>query len=204
MPCLPISAPSWKRATQPSNRHIIRRKRARARPLLFQKITAFNDGDGMESILSTIERIAGFALAVVAGLIVVSALLRYGFAMNLPDGFDLARYLQGIAIMWGLSVATYYNSHIGVDIVWEVSGPRARRAIDLFAGLVTAGFFLLFSWALLSSLPSLAGSHEVTVDLRIPTWYFYGVAVAGVCATAFVSLVVLLRAFKSGDQQTDG
>lgn len=150
----------------------------------------------MDRLLALIEKIAGAMLAIVAGLVVVAAVMRYGFAKNLPDGFDLARYLQGIAIMWGLSVATYYRSHICVDLVWELVGPGARRIIDIFAAALTALFFVMLAWALLSRLPSLISSHEVTVDLQMPTWYLYAVAIAGACATALVSIVVLLRSFK--------
>ncbi|MEO4000459.1 TRAP transporter small permease [Mesorhizobium sp. CAU 1732] len=158
----------------------------------------------MGRILSAIEAIAGLALAVVAALIFLTAVLRYGFSMNLPDGFDFARYLQGIAILWGLSVATYRGSHICVDVIWEISQPATQRAIDIFASVLTAGFFCLFAWALFSRFPSVIGSNEVTADMRIVIWPFYLTAICGALATAFVSLVVVLRSFKPSHEQHHG
>ncbi|TKT76128.1 TRAP transporter small permease [Aquamicrobium sp. LC103] len=150
----------------------------------------------MNRILSAIEAVAGLTLAAVAVLIFLTAVLRYAFSVNLPDGFDFARYLQGIAILWGMTVATYRAGHISVDVVWEVSRPAVRRAIDIFAAVLTAGFFCVFAWALFNRLPSVIASGEVTADLRVVVWPFFLTAICGVAATAFVSLIVLLRAFQ--------
>ena len=87
----------------------------------------------MERVVLWVERVAGVSLAAVALLVFVSVTLRDLFAVVLPDSFDFSRYLQGIAIFWGLAVATYRNAHISVDVVWELSGSAWRRAIDLFA-----------------------------------------------------------------------
>ncbi len=158
----------------------------------------------MHSILRAIEVIAGLALAVVALLIFVTVVLRYGFGVNLPDGFDFARYLQGIAILWGLSVATFHGSHISVDIMWEVASPPLRRVIDIIAGGVTAAFFCVFAWQLFDRLPSFIASNQVTSDMRIVVWPFYVTAIAGVAATAFVALVVLMRAVFNRDAKRNG
>lgn len=158
----------------------------------------------MRRLLSAIEMLAGFALALVAGLIFLTAALRYGLSTSLPDGFDIARYLQGIALMWGMSVATYRSGHIRVDLVWELSGERIRRAIDIFAAFVTAAFFCVFAWALLDSLGGRIRSNELTADMRIVVWPFYLTAILGVVATALVSLVVLFRTFQPTDGHAHG
>lgn len=147
----------------------------------------------MERILSIIERTAGIALALVAILIFLTVVLRYVFGANLPDGFDLSRNLQGIAIVWGLSVATYRQGHIAVDIVWEVATPRWRRMIDIVANLFTAAFFCAFAWVMVRRLPSVMRSSEVTNDLHIAIWPFFAACAAGAVATALVAAVVLGR-----------
>lgn len=150
----------------------------------------------MSRILNAIETIAGLALAAVAVLIFTTAVLRYVFGVNLPDGFDFARYLQGIAIVWGLCVATWRGSHICVDIVHEFCGPGAQRAIDLLASIVTAGFFCLLAFALLTRLPSMMASGQGTADLRLAIWPFYLAVTLGGLAAALVSLIVVLRSLR--------
>ena len=148
----------------------------------------------MEFAVRMVERVAGAFLAAVALLIFFSALLRYAFSVNLPDAFDLSQYLQGIAIMWGLAVATWRGGHIVVDLLWEMSGPAGRRAIDIFARLVmTCFFFLLALWMFLR-LPAFMSSGRVTTELGLPIWPFYLAAALGVLACVVVSLLCLIQA----------
>lgn len=140
-----------------------------------------------------VERIAGISLAAIALLVFVSVVLRATLSVNVPDNFDFSRYLQGIAIFWGLAVATYRNGHILVDVVWELSGRRARRAIDLFASSVSFAFMAAFAWMLAERLPAVLRAHQLTSDLKLPVWPFYIIAAAGVLAAAVVGLIRLVE-----------
>ncbi|MDO5659104.1 MAG: TRAP transporter small permease [Paracoccus sp. (in: a-proteobacteria)] len=148
----------------------------------------------MNKVVSLIETVAGLALAAVALLTFTAVVFRYGLARNLPDGFDFARYLQGIAIMWGLSVATWHRGHISVDLLWEVSPTPVRRVIDIFASILTAGFFGAFAWQMFLRLQAIMSSGQVTADLRLAIWPFYLAGVCGAMATALVAIVLVLRA----------
>lgn len=140
-----------------------------------------------------VERIAGASLAAIALLVFLSVVLRATISVNVPDNFDFSRYLQGIAIFWGLAVATYRNGHILVDVVWELSGRRARRVIDLFASSVSLAFMAAFAWMLLERLPTVQRAHQLTSDLKLPVWPFYALATAGILAAAVVGLIRLVE-----------
>ena len=145
----------------------------------------------MEFTVRMVERIAGIFLGIVALLIFLSVVLRYGFSVNLPDAFDLSQNLQGIAIMWGLAVATYRGGHIAVDILWEIAGHSGKRAIDIFARAVTTAFFFLLALWLFLRLPSFMASGRVTTELGLPIWPFYLAASLGVLACVVVSVIAL-------------
>ncbi len=150
----------------------------------------------MERLVLWVERVAGTSLAAIALLVFVSVVLRDVLSVDLPDGFDFSRYLQGIAIFWGLAVATYRNGHIVVDLVWELSGSVRRKAIDLFATTVSVAFMGLFAWMLVMRFPSVQRAHQLTSDLKLPVWPFYALAMAGIVAATlvgFIRLVELLR-----------
>jgi TRAP-type C4-dicarboxylate transport system permease small subunit len=154
----------------------------------------------MEFTVRTVERVAGMFLGIIALLVFLSVVLRYVFAINLPDAFDLSQQLQGIAIMWGLAVATYRGGHIVVDLLWEAAGPRGKRAIDVFARLITTAFFALMAYWLLARLPGFMASRRVTVELGLPIWPFYLAASLGVLACVVVSLIALFQsAMRPGD-----
>ncbi len=147
----------------------------------------------MERVVLWVERVAGASLAAVALLVFLSVSLRNFFSLDLPDSFDFSRYLQGIAIFWGLAVATYRNGHISVDVVWELAGSGARRAIDLFASLVNLAFMGVFAGMLVERLPVVERAHQLTSDLKLPIWPFYVVLTAGVVATAVVGAIRVLE-----------
>ena len=147
----------------------------------------------MERVVLWVERIAGASLAAVALLVFVSVTLRDLFSLDLPDSFDFSRYLQGIAIFWGLAVATYRNAHIAVDVVWELSGSAWRRAIDLFAAVVNLLFMGVFAYMLVERFTVVQRAHQLTSDLKLPIWPFYVVLTAGIVATAAVGLIRVLE-----------
>ena len=154
----------------------------------------------MEFIVRVVERIAGMFLGLVALLVFLSVVLRYGFSINLPDAFDLSQYLQGIAIMWGLAVATHRGGHIVVDIVWEAAGPLGKRAIDIFARAITTAFFASLAYWLFARLPGFIASGRITTELGLPIWPFYLAASIGVLACVVVSLIALFQsATRPGD-----
>jgi len=147
----------------------------------------------VERLVLWVERLAGVSLAAVALLVFVSVVLRDLASVDLPDSFDFSRYLQGIAIFWGLAVTTYRNAHIVVDLLWELSGIAGRKAIDLFACTVSVSFMALFAWMLLTRFPAVQRAHQLTSDLKLPVWPFYAVAIAGIVAATVVGCIRLIE-----------
>ena len=143
----------------------------------------------MERIVTFIERTAGVFLASVALLIFASVVARDLVGVDVPDSFDFSRYLQGIALFWGIAVATYRNAHIQVDLAWELSAKRMRLWIDLFATLVTFVFLAAMAWMLVDRLPSVIRAHQLTSDLKLPMWPFYALAMLGAVAAALVGAI---------------
>lgn len=147
----------------------------------------------MERIVLWVERIAGASLAAVALLVFAAVVMRDLLGTNLPDNFDFSRYLQAIAIFWGLAVATYRNAHILVDIVYEMSREPLRRAIDLFATAVSAAFMGLFAYMLITRFPSVIRENQLTSDLGLNVWPFFAIAGLGIVAAAGVALIRLTK-----------
>ena len=57
----------------------------------------------MDRFIDGIELIAAFFAGIVAIDIFVSVLLRYFFAVQIPDSYDFGRLLLGILIFWGIA-----------------------------------------------------------------------------------------------------
>jgi hypothetical protein len=84
----------------------------------------------MKRLLSAIETMAALSLLLIAVLTAGNVLLRYAFSIQIPDWFDGSRMLQGIALFWGIALATYYGTHLGVDLLWESLQAKGQRLPD--------------------------------------------------------------------------
>src|SRR5260370_42219810 len=90
----------------------------------------------MDRIIDTIEAIAALFVGLVAADIFISVMLRRFFSVQIPDAYDFGSMMLGILIFWGIAATSYRGTHITVDLVWAMAGPRWKRAIDVFATLV--------------------------------------------------------------------
>lgn len=145
----------------------------------------------MKRLLSWTETLAALFLLAIALLIAANVFLRDVLSIQIPDWFDGSKLLQGIALMWGFAVATYYGSHICVDIVWEHLGERGKRTLDVLSTVVTMGFLALTAWMVWTKV--LSTGSQTTSDLQLPIVYFYAVAACGVVAAAVLALLRVSR-----------
>jgi C4-dicarboxylate transporter DctQ subunit len=159
----------------------------------------------LERFSTEVDRIAGLCLGIVTVLVFVSALGRYLFAWPIPDSFDIARLLIGVAIMWGLASIAFRGGHITVDLLAQLLPPRTVRRIDAAAVLVLLVFSILLAWKLFTRVERAYSSGEATFDLRLPLWPLLGFAWLGVLAAivaAFGRFLVLVRRDPGAGGQT--
>ncbi len=152
----------------------------------------------MRRLLPATELVAAVFLLAIALLTAGNVLLRDLFAVQIPDWFDGARMLQGIALFWGVALATYYGSHICVDALWEHLSPPRRRWLDILATLLALAFLGPLAWMVWVKV---AGTGtQGTMDLRLPLWVFYAIASVGTTVAVLLALVRVALLWR-GDEQ---
>lgn len=148
----------------------------------------------MKRLLAATETAAACFLLLIALVTAGNVLLRDVFSVQIPDWFDGSRMLQGIALFWGFALATYYGSHICVDIVWEHLNRRGQRVVDLIATTVTMAFLVPMAWMVWVKV---AGTGtQGTMDLRMPLQWFYAVAAVGATVAAILAVVRLVALYR--------
>ncbi|MBP8018994.1 MAG: TRAP transporter small permease [Hylemonella sp.] len=145
----------------------------------------------MKRLLATTETAAALFLLGIALLTAGNVLMRDVLSIQIPDWFDGSKLMQGIALFWGFAIATYYGSHICVDIVWEQLRPQGRRWLDMVGTLVTLIFLAVMAWMVWVKV--LSTGTQTTSDLQLPIRYFYAIAAFGVCASVLLALMRLVR-----------
>jgi TRAP-type C4-dicarboxylate transport system permease small subunit len=134
---------------------------------------AASSRNAMDRFIDGIELIAAFFAGIVALDIFVSVLLRYFFAMQIPDSYDFGRLLLGILIFWGIAATSYRGTHITVDLVYANVGPRMQRFIDVFATLVLLFVVTVQTYTLFDKVVNTRAENVLTFDLRLPVWPFF-------------------------------
>jgi len=147
----------------------------------------------MDRFIDTIEWLAACFVGFVALDIFVSVLLRYFFAVSIPDSYDFGKLLLGILIFWGIAATSYRGSHITVDLVWSACGPRGKRLIDIFATLVLLFVVTVQTIMLFDKVRLTYQDNVLTYDLNIPTWPFALVAWLGDVSAV---LLIAIRTFR--------
>jgi C4-dicarboxylate transporter, DctQ subunit len=147
----------------------------------------------LDRLSTLVEKIAGLCLAAITVLVFASAIGRYAFATPIPDAFDVARLMMGVAMLWGFASVGYRGAHIQVDLVAELLPERVRPWLDVVAQLTLLLFTVLLAWMLLGRVESAFASNESTFDLRLPVWPWLAAIWLGVVASVFtiVSRIVL-------------
>ena len=154
----------------------------------------------MKRLVAATEAVAAVFLLLIALLTAANVTLRDLFAWQIPDWFDGTKLLMGIALFWGIAVATYHGGHIAVDIVWEHLQRRGRRVLDVIAGLITLAFLVPMAWMVFTKV--LGSGTQATTDLRIPLMWFTTIAACGSVAGAVLALA-RLWSLARGDDDTD-
>ena len=133
----------------------------------------------MDRFIDTIEGVAALFVGLVAADIFISVLLRYFFAVQIPDSYDVGRMLLGILIFWGIAATSYRGTHITVDLFYSWVGLRAKRAIDVFATSVLLFVVSVQTYTLFDKVRQTRADNVLTYDLNLPTWPFFALAWIG-------------------------
>jgi TRAP-type C4-dicarboxylate transport system permease small subunit len=155
--------------------------------------TGWMPRNGMDRFIAAIELIAAFFVGLVAADTFVSVLLRYFFAMSIPDAYDFGRLLMGVLIFWGIAATSYRGAHITVDLLWANVGPRYQRWIDIFATLVLLFVVSVQTYTLIDKVVGTYNDNVLTFDLRLPTWPWFAMAWAGDVSAV---LLIAIRTYR--------
>ena len=152
----------------------------------------------MRRLLAATETVAALFLLLIALVTASNVGLRGLFSIQLPDWFDGSRMLQGIALFWGFALATYYGSHICVDVLWEHVSRARQRWIDIVATTLTLLFLAPLAWMVWVKVGGTG--TQGTMDLRLPLKWFYVVSAAGATMAAVLCGLRLVRLLQRADE----
>ena len=137
-------------------------------------------------------------LAVMGILVFGNVVLRYAFNSGIAISEELSRLLFVWLIFMGAVLASAERIHIGFDTLQRAAGPRWRRVLVVFSGLLIlagCGIFIVGGWK--QTLINLGNSYPV---LGISYAWLYGVGLVFGVALIFPVVHNIGRALRGDDE----
>ena len=126
----------------------------------------------LNRILVAAETYAAGALVIaVCAVVLLQVLMRYLFAEPNPWSEEVSRFAFIWVSLLGASLAVEHRAHFGFDQVTKKLAPRARRAVETFAGAVVLGFSLLLIATGIALMDLTMGERSAALNLPIALVY---------------------------------
>lgn len=84
-----------------------------------------------------------------------------------------------------------------MDVLWTFARPRVRRAIDIFAEVVSLVSLGVLCFSILDQTLQAHRDNILTYDIRLPTWPFLAIAW---CGTVSAIVLIAIRIFRGANK----
>lgn len=139
----------------------------------------------IERLTGHVAVFGGVLALAVAGLVVVSVLGRWLFAIPVEGDFEFVKMATAIGVFAYLPFTQARRSNIMVDTFTGWMGQGAQNRLDAFWDLTYAGFMALCAWGLFLGARDALRTGETTMQLQLAVW-----PAIALCALLCLLLVV--------------
>jgi TRAP-type C4-dicarboxylate transport system permease small subunit len=122
---------------------------------------------GIDALAGTIVATSLFGMMLLTAVDVFS---RYLLSQPIAAALELTETLMAITIFAALPLVSLRGSHITVDLLGMLVGPRISTYLDALGELVCAGAIGVLSWQMAERAIQLYGYGETTAVLKYLIW----------------------------------
>jgi TRAP-type transport system small permease protein len=136
--------------------------------------------------------VAASALVILMMVTVADVCLRYLFNSPIRGSYDMVDTMLLIFVFNGMAAAFFGRRNIVIDLLDSAVGARLTAVLIRIADVLSVLCLGLLMWAML--LPAVQAYHygDVKMELRLPIYVLWVVALASLAGTLLCALVVLL------------
>lgn len=142
----------------------------------------------IERLTGPVAIFGGLLALGVAGLVVVSVLGRWLFAMPVEGDFEFVKMATAIGVFAYLPYTQARRGNIMVDTFTGWMGERARNRLDAFWDLTYGAFMALCAWGLFVGARDALRTGETTMQLQLAVWP--GIALCAVLCVLLVATCI--------------
>jgi TRAP-type C4-dicarboxylate transport system permease small subunit len=136
--------------------------------------------------------LAACALVILMMVTVADVFLRYVFNNPIRGSYDSVETLLLVFVFNGMAAGFFGRRNIVIDLVDQLAGRRLTAVLIRVADVLSVLCLALLIWAMW--LPAVQAYHygDVKMELRLPIYVLWIVALASLLGTMLCALVVLV------------
>jgi TRAP-type transport system small permease protein len=136
--------------------------------------------------------VAASALVILMMMTVLDVLMRYLFNRPIRVSYETVEVMLLVFVFNGMAAAFFGRRHIVIDLLDKTLGPRMTAVLIHIADLLSVLCLGLLMWAMLLPAGQAYQYGDIKLELRIPLYALWMVALASMTGTMFCALVTLV------------
>lgn len=137
--------------------------------------------------------VAMAALAVMVMAIVADVFMRYAFNAPMRGAFDVVEICLVVVVFYGMGTAIAGFHEIVIDLIDQVAPVRLVRFLCRLAGLLSAAILIFIFVSMLAPAMQAYQYGDMRLELKIPVWTIWVIALVGMCGGVLASIVNVLQ-----------
>lgn len=133
--------------------------------------------------------LAAIALVALMLVTVADVFLRYLFNRPVRGSYDFVESTLLIFVFHGMAATFFNRRHIVIDLIDAAVGVWARAVLIRLADLLALLCLALLIWAMLTPAMQAYAYGDMKLELRLPIYILWIVALVGLAGTLFCAVV---------------
>ena len=137
-------------------------------------------------------KIAMAALLAMMMVVVADVFMRYVFHAPIRGSFDLVGMCLVVMVAFGLPRVIADRMELAIELIDMMAPPRVVRVLSMVAGILSTLVLLFILWSMIRPTVSAYNYGDRSLELNLPVWIIWTLALAGVASAVMAALVAAL------------
>lgn len=137
-------------------------------------------------------RLASVALIVMMAATLADVFMRYVFNSPIRGTYELVEALLVVFVFHGMSTAFLQRRNIVIDLIDSIAHRAIIAVLRRISDLLTILVIVMFAYAMITPAMQSYSYGEIKMDLHIPIWWEWAVALVGIVGAILCAIGALL------------
>ncbi len=137
-------------------------------------------------------RLASVALIIMMMVTLADVFLRYLFNSPIRGAYELVELMLVVFVFHGMSTAFLQRRNIVIDLIDTVAPRFLVVALTRLSDVLTVVVIAMFAYAMITPAMQSYSYGEIKMDLHIPIWWEWAVALIGIVGAILCAIGALL------------